>query len=162
MRGQEHIQAFHQCVSFIAISFLWRRLKTSSCGMPLPSANSRREMLMSRASSIWSKTLSRNSASTRYEAARPFWVMRTGRRVSRTRAIYVERLLRHSEKGITSSDGRQRRSGISSVFGMASSPFAFCAEYCTRFCPNFQVRLTACPGLKNENLILIIRGARIL
>ena len=111
---------------------------TSSCGMPLPSANSRREMLMSRASSIWSKTLSRNSASTRYEAARPFWVMRTGRRVSRTRAIYVERLLRHSEKGITSSDGRQRRSGIFSVLGIESSPFGFVLNIVQNFALNLK------------------------
>ena len=98
---------------------------TSSWGMPLPSANSRREISMSRVSSIWSKRLSRSSASTRYEAARPFCVIRMGRRVSRTRAMYVERLLRHSEKGTMSSEGRQRLIGKSSVRGMVSSPFAF-------------------------------------
>ena len=40
------------------------------------------------------------------EAARPFCVMRTGRRVSCTRVMYVERLSRHSENGTTSSLGR--------------------------------------------------------
>ena len=98
---------------------------TSSWGMPLPSVNSRREISMSRVSSIWSKRLSRSSASTRYEAARPFCVIRMGRRVSRTRVMYVERLLRHSEKGTMSSEGRQRLIGKSSVRGMVSSPFAF-------------------------------------
>ncbi len=101
---------------------------TSSWGMPLPSANSRREISMSRVSSIWSKRLSRSSASTRYEAARPFCVMRMGRRVSRTRVMYVERLLRHSEKGTMSSDGRQRLIGKSSVRGIVSFPFIF--VYC--------------------------------
>ena len=80
---------------------------------------------MSRVSSIWSKRLSRSSASTRYDAARPFWVIRMGRRVSRTRVMYVERLLRHSEKGTMSSEGRQRLSGKSSVRGIVSSPFVF-------------------------------------
>ena len=98
---------------------------TSSWGMPLPSANSRREISMSRVSSIWSKRLSRSSASTRYEAARPFCVIRMGRRVSRTRAMYVERLLRHSEKGTMSSEGRQRLIGKSSVRGIISFPFVF-------------------------------------
>ena len=63
-----------------------------------------------------------DSQSTRYEAAWPFCVMRTGRCVSRTRPIYVERLLRHSENGTTSSDGRQRRMGVSRTFGISSSP----------------------------------------
>ena len=86
---------------------------TSSLGIPLPSANSRRDISISRESSIWSKSASIDSQSTRYEAACPFCVMRTGRCVSRTRPIYVERLLRHSENGTTSSEGRQRRMGIS-------------------------------------------------
>ena len=96
--------------------------KTSSCGMPLPSANSRREMPMSRESSSRSSKASSDSASTRYEAARPFCVMRIGRCVSRTRAMYAERLLRHSENGTTSSDGRQCRSGIFCVVFMNGSP----------------------------------------
>ena len=98
---------------------------TCSCGIPLPSANSRREISMSRESSMPSSKASSDSASTRYEAARPFCVMRTGRCVSRTRLMYAERLLRHSENGTTSSDGRQRRIGISRTAGMAFSPLWF-------------------------------------
>lgn len=98
-------------------------LATCSCGIPLPSANSRREISTSRASSMRSKRSSMYSASTRYDAARPFCVMRTGRCVSRTRAMYAERLLRHSENGTTSSDGRQRRRDRSRAFGMALSPW---------------------------------------
>lgn len=98
-------------------------LNTSSLGIPLPSANSRREISTSRERSSWSKRSSMNLASTRYEAARPFCVMRTGRCVSRTRPMYMERLLRHSENGTTSSEGRQRRSGISRTVGIAFSPF---------------------------------------
>ena len=110
------------------LRFAARRFKNSSdsrftcsCGIPLPSANSRREISTSRESSIWSKRLSIDSASTRYEAARPFCVMSTGRCVSRTRVMYAERLLRHSENGTTSSLGRQRLIGKSFVFNMAIS-----------------------------------------
>lgn len=39
--------------------------------------------------------------------------------------MYVERLLRHSEKGTMSSDGRQRLSGKLSVRGIVSFPFVF-------------------------------------
>ena len=91
---------------------------------------------MSRVSSIWSKRLSRSSASTRYEAARPFCVMRMGRRVSRTRVMYVERLLRHSEKGTMSSEGRQRLIGKSSVRGIISSPFVFVHSLVQNFALN--------------------------
>ena len=79
---------------------------------------------MSRESSILSKSSSSDSASTRYEAARPFCVMRTGRCVSRTRVMYAERLLRHSENGTTSSLGRQRRIGRLRTLDMAISPSA--------------------------------------
>ena len=103
-------------------SFLWSRSKTVSFGIPLPSANSRREISTSRESSMRSKRLSSDSASTRYEAACPFCVMRTGRWVSRTRVMYMERLLRHSENGTTSSLGRQRRIVRSRTFGMAIPP----------------------------------------
>jgi len=100
---------------------MWRRSISSisritcACGMPLPSANSRREISTSLESSRDSIKLSKSVALTRYEAARPFWVTRMGRCVSCTRPMYAERLLRHSEKGTTSSDGRQRRTGISRV-----------------------------------------------
>lgn len=42
---------------------------------------------------------------------RLFCVMRIGRCVSRTRVMYAERLLRHSENGMMSSLGRQQRIG---------------------------------------------------
>ncbi len=51
-----------------------------------------------------------------------FAIMRTGRCISRTRPMYVERLLRPSENGTTSSEGRQRRTGISRTLGISLSP----------------------------------------
>ena len=139
---------------FIARSFLWRRSNTSSWGMPLPSANSRREISMSRVSSIWSKRLSRSSASTRYEAARPFCVMRMGRRVSRTRVMYVERLLRHSEKGTMSSEGRQRLIGKSSVRGIVSFPFAFAYCIVQNFALNDKRVLCGCLGTSSPTGVM--------
>ena len=125
VHGHEHSRIDHDAISFavrIVSSFAWSRSNTSSFGIPLPSANSRRDISMSRESSMRSKRLSRDSASTRYEAARPFCVIRTGRCVSRTRLMYMERLLRHSENGTTSSEGRQRWIGRSFVLGMMDSP----------------------------------------
>ena len=113
MRRPENFHACYPLTAFFASSFSWSRLKTSSLGIPPPSASSLREISISRESSIWSKSSSMDFASTRYDAALPFCVIRTGRCVSRTRPMYIERLLRHSENGTTSSEGRQRRSGIS-------------------------------------------------
>lgn len=113
MRRPENFHACYPLTAFFASSFSWIRLKTSSLGIPPPSAISLREISISRESSIWSKSSSMDFASTRYDAALPFCVIRTGRCVSRTRPMYIERLLRHSENGTTSSEGRQRRSGIS-------------------------------------------------
>ena len=127
---------------------------TSSWGMPLPSVNSRREISMSRVSSIWSKRLSRSSASTRYEAARPFCVMRMGRRVSRTRVMYVERLLRHSEKGTMSSEGRQRLIGKSSVRGIVSFPFAFAYCIVQNFALNDKRVLCGCLGTSSPTGVM--------
>ena len=95
---------------------------TISSGMPLPSANSRREISTSRESSILSINASKSVASTRYDVARPFCVMRIGRCVSRGRLMYAEKFWRHSEKGTTSSDGRQRLMGRSRRVGMVLSP----------------------------------------
>ena len=77
---------------------------------------------MSFASSMESIRSSKSVALTMYEAERPFCVMRIGRCVSWTRPMYAERLLRHSENGTTSSDGRQRRMGISRTAGIFLSP----------------------------------------
>ena len=95
---------------------------TVSSGMPLPSANSRREISTSRESSMLSISASKSVASTRYDVARPFCVMRIGRCVSRGRLMYDEKFWRHSEKGTTSSDGRQRLMGRSRSVGMVLSP----------------------------------------
>ena len=129
-RGAGRPENIHIAVFFLSssnqrdnIARVWHM--ASSCGIPLPAANSRRDVSMSRESSMLSKSLSSDSASTRYEAARPFCVMRTGRCVLRTRPMYIERLLRHSENGTTSSDGRQRRSGISRTFCMT---FPYCVS----------------------------------
>ena len=108
------------CLRFRSISRI--SSMTCRCGMPLPSANSRREISMSRESSILSMRVSKSSASMRYDVARPFCVMRIGRCVSRGRLMYDEKFWRHSEKGTTSSDGRQRLMGRSISVGMVLSP----------------------------------------
>lgn len=95
---------------------------TVSSGMPLSSANSRREISTSRESSMLSISASKSVASTRYDVARPFCVMRIGRCVSRGRLMYDEKFWRHSEKGTTSSEGRQRLMGRSRRVGMVLSP----------------------------------------
>ena len=119
---------------FIAISFLCSRSNTTSFGMPLPSANSRREISTSRESSMLSISASKSVASTRSDVARQFCVMRIGRCVSRGRLMYDEKFWRHSEKGTTSSDGRQRLIGSSAVIGMGCNPFT--GKYCTKCCAN--------------------------
>ncbi len=97
-------------------------LNTSSAGMPLPSANSRREAFMSLYRSIWSFRASMSSAFTRYIPARPFCVTRMERCSFWTRVMMDESLFRHSENGTMSSDGRQRRIGRSIVFAIILSP----------------------------------------
>lgn len=97
-------------------------LNTSSAGMPLPSANSRREAFMSLYRSIWSFRASMSSAFTRYIPARPFCVTRMERCSFWTRVMMDESLFRHSENGTMSSEGRQRRIGRSIVLAIILSP----------------------------------------
>jgi hypothetical protein len=55
-------------------------------------------------------------------------------------------LLRHSEKGTMSSEGRQRLIGKSSVRGMVSSPFVFVHCIVQNFALNGKRVLCGCLG----------------
>ena len=70
-------------------------------------------------------------------AARPFCVMRMGRCVSRTRVMYAERLLRHSENGTTSSFGRQWRIGVLRTGGISPSEVTMSLSISIQFKPRY-------------------------
>lgn len=109
---------------------------TSSWGMNSPFSNCLREMATERESSIRSIRSSKSPALMMYEAARPFCVTRTGRCVLLTLAMMAEKLLRHSENGTVSSEGRQRIMGSSAVVGIMEIPFN--GRYCTKSCADRQ------------------------
>ena len=84
-----------------------RRLsKTSLCGMPLPSSSSVIPASISRLVSIHSTSSSQSSTLPMKEVGRPFCVMKMRRCVSAVRFRHAARLLRHSEKEMTSSERR--------------------------------------------------------
>ena len=109
---------------------------TSSWGMNSPFSNCCREIETERESSIRSIRSSKSPALMMYEAARPFCVTRTGRCVLLTLAMMAEKLLRHSENGMVSSEGRQCLMGSSAVIGMGEVPFN--GRYCTKSCADRQ------------------------
>ena len=117
-----------------SISCMFRM--TSSWGMNSPFSNCCREIETERESSIRSIKSSKSPALMMYEAARPFCVTRTGRCVWLTLAMIAEKLLRHSENGTVSSEGRQRLMGSSAVIGMVEIPFN--GRYCTKSCADRQ------------------------
>ena len=109
---------------------------TSSWGMNSPFSNCCREIETERESSIRSIKSSKSPALMMYEAARPFCVTRTGRCVWLTLAMMAEKLLRHSENGTVSSEGRQCLMGSSAVIGIMEIPFN--GRYCTKSCADRQ------------------------
>lgn len=128
-----HLHSPFACISSSMSSI---SLKTSSSDWHSPFSNCLREMATERESSIRSIKSSKSPALMMYEAARPFCVTRTGRCVWLTLAMMAEKLLRHSENGMVSSEGRQCLMGSSAVIGIVEIPFN--GRYCTKSCADRQ------------------------
>lgn len=115
---------------------LRRSSKTCLCGMPLPASSSAMPAAMSPRVSIHSTRSSQSSMLPMKEVGRPFCVMKMRRCVSPTRFRHDARLLRHSEKEMTSSERRGvgnawclRRRGCEEAFsftavGMSDTPLS--------------------------------------